>query len=205
MRDLDKALAEINAIRSQMARDTEFRGYGPATFAATGVLAMLAAAGQAMWLPNPAQSVAAYLTLWVVVAAVSIGLIGLEMVTRSRRIHSGLAEEMIHAAIEHFLPAAATGALLTLVLIRFAPQSLWMLPGLWQMVFGLGVFASCRFLPRPIAAVGVWYIGVGLACLAFASGERAFSPWAMGAGFGVGQLLVAAILWRSTGGSDDRA
>lgn len=202
MRDIDRALAEINAIRSQMARGTEFRGYGPATFAATGFIAVLAGAGQALWLKDPARSAAPYLTLWVIVAAVSIGLIGLDMVTRSRRIHSGLAEEMIHAAIEHFLPSAVAGALLTLVLIRFAATSLWMIPGLWQIVFGLGVFASCRFLPRAMVAVGVWYVGAGLACLAWAQGPFAFSPWAMGGGFGVGQLLVAAILWRTAGQSD---
>jgi len=48
MRDLEKALADISEIRSQMARGTEFRGYGPATLAATGGLALLAAAGQAL-------------------------------------------------------------------------------------------------------------------------------------------------------------
>jgi hypothetical protein len=203
MRELDKALADISAIRSQMARDTEFRGYGPATFAITGTLAVLAALGQALLIGEPAQSVTTYLTLWVVIAGASISLIGVEMVTRSRRIHSGLAQEMIHAALQHFLPAATAGALLTLVLIRFAPETLWMIPGLWQIVFGLGVFASCRFLPRPMAVVGVWYVGAGLACLAFAHGANAFSPWAMGAGFGIGQWLVAAILWR-TGGEDGR-
>ena len=40
MRDLDKALADITAIRSQMARGAEFRGYGPATVAATAALAV---------------------------------------------------------------------------------------------------------------------------------------------------------------------
>jgi len=29
-----------------------------------------------------------------------------------------------------------------------------MLPGLWQIVFSLGVFSSCRFLPRPMLAAG---------------------------------------------------
>src|SRR5260370_41457455 len=38
MRDLDKALADIFAIRSQIAAGTAFRGYGPATVAATGGL-----------------------------------------------------------------------------------------------------------------------------------------------------------------------
>jgi hypothetical protein len=203
MRDLDKALAEINAIKTQMARDSEFRGYGPATFAATGALAALAGVGQAIALKDPARDVPAFLILWVLIAAASIALIGLEMVTRSRRIHSRLAPEMIHAAVEHFLPSATAGALLTLVLVDAAPESLWMAPGLWQIVFGLGVFASCRFLPRPMSLVGVWYVGWGLACLVLARGPNAFAPWAMGVGFGVGQMAVAAVLWRAGGRDDD--
>jgi hypothetical protein len=198
MTDLDRALAEINAIRSQIARDTAFRGYGPATFLATGVIAGLAAVGQGIWLPHPAAAPAVFLTLWVVVAAVSIGVIGLEMVLRTRRLHLGLADEMIHSAIEHFLPAAVTGALITLVLVRAAPASLWMLPGIWQIVFGLGVFASCRYLPRAIGLVGGWYVAAGLFSLAFGGGANAFAPWLMGGAFGVGQLMVAVILHLDT-------
>ena len=48
MRDLDKALADIFAIRSQIAAGTAFRGYGPATVAATGVLALATAVLQQM-------------------------------------------------------------------------------------------------------------------------------------------------------------
>ena len=55
-------------------------------------------------------------------AAVSVLLIGIEMVARTRRIHSGLADEMIHAATEQFIPAGVAGLLLTVVLFRFAPQ-----------------------------------------------------------------------------------
>ena len=56
MKDLERALADITAIRSQLARGTEFRGYGPATVAATGLLALLAAALQAILLPDPAAN-----------------------------------------------------------------------------------------------------------------------------------------------------
>jgi hypothetical protein len=204
MQDLDEALANITAIRHQMARQAEFRGYGPATLAATGVLALLAAALQALWLKDPGAMPGAYLALWVLTAAVSATLVGIEAVTRSRRVHSGLADEMITAVVEQFLPSAAAGALLTVVLWRFAPASLWMLPGLWQIVFSLGVFASRRYLPRPIFAIGLWYLASGLACLAFAGGAAAFSPWAMGAPFGIGQLLVAAVLQHNLrqGGDD---
>jgi hypothetical protein len=101
---------------------------------------------------------------------------------------------MIHAALEQFLPAIVAGLLLTVVLFQFTRDSLWMLPGLWQLIFSMGVFASCRFLPRQLFAVGVWYLATGLACLAFGSGERSFSPWLMGIPFGIGQLLVALVL-----------
>jgi hypothetical protein len=37
MLELHRALAEINAIRGQIARVTEFQGYGPASGAAVGV------------------------------------------------------------------------------------------------------------------------------------------------------------------------
>jgi hypothetical protein len=133
--------------------------------------------------------------LWATTAIASTIIVGIEVVTRSRRVHSGLADEMILAAAEQLLPAMVTGALLTFVLMRFAPESLWMLPGLWQIVLSLGAFASCRSLPPPLFAVGVWYLATGLACLAFASGEHAFSPWAMGLPFGIGQFLTAALIY----------
>ena len=136
------------------------------------------------------------------VAAVSVGVIGFEMIFRSRRMHSPLADEMIAAAVLQFLPAGATGALLTGVVVWFAPQATWMLPGLWQIAFGLGVFASCRFLPRWMAIVGAWYVACGLAGLAFAQGPLAFSPLTMGVPFGLGQLLVAAVL-RFAGETDE--
>jgi hypothetical protein len=203
--NLDRALAEISAIRGQMARASEFRGYGPATFAVTGLLAGLAAVGQAIWLKDPAAHVPAYLGLWIGTAAVSAAIIGFEMVTRSRRMHSELAGEMIRAAVEQFLPAAAAGALITATLCRFAPQSLPLLPGLWQITFGLGVFASCRFLPRAMALVGVWYLAAGLVTLAHSGGGQSFSPWGMGLAFGIGQGLVAVVLQRGVGVGDDRA
>jgi len=197
-----QSLADISAMRSQMARGTEFRGYGPVTLAATGMLALLAAAVQALWLPDPAGHMGAYLAVWLATAAVSAAVIRIEMVTRSRRVHSELADEMIHSAVEQFLPAAVAATLLTMTLLRFAPETLWMLPGLWQIVFSLGVFAACRTLPRPILAVGAWYLVAGLTCLAWARDEHAFSPLAMGLPFGLGQLFVAGVLRACLRGDD---
>jgi hypothetical protein len=193
MNDLNKALGDINSIRRQIAYTTEFRGYGPATLAATGVLALLSAAVQAFRLPDPVNHISQYLILWRGTAVLSASLIGAEMYFRTRRIHSGIADEMIRTAVEQFLPSAIAGALISPVLLYYAPASLWILPGMWQVIFSLGVFSSCRFLPRPVAAVGAFYLVTGLACIALGD-NRSLSPWAMGIPFGVGQLLVAAIV-----------
>jgi hypothetical protein len=193
MNDLNKALVDISSMRRQMARSTEFRGYGPATLAGTAGFAVLAAIAQSFWVRDPASQIGTYLGIWIWTAAVSAGLIGIQMQTRSRRIHSGLADEMIRTAVEQFLPSAIAGALLTIVLVRWVPHAIWMVPGMWQIIFSLGVFSSCRFLPRPMIAAGAWYLLTGLACIALGD-TRALSPWAMGIPYGVGQLLVATIL-----------
>ncbi len=193
MNDLHKALGDISSIRRQMARSTEFRGYGPATLATTGAFAVVAAVGQALSLSNPANEISIYLSVWISTAVLSAVLTGAQMYTRARRMHSGLSQEMIRMAVEQFMPAAGAGALITVVLVRCAPATLWMLPGIWQIIFSLGVFSSCRFLPRPMVAVGAWYLLTGLICLSLGD-TRALSPWAMGVPFGVGQLLVAAVL-----------
>jgi len=203
MDDLNKALGDISSIRKQLARSTEFRGYGPATLAATGVFAILAAMAQAIWLPDPAKAISAYLAIWITTGAVSAALIATQMRARTRRIHSGMADEMIRMAVEQFLPSAGAGTLMTIVLVRFVPGASWMLPGMWQVIFSLGVFSSCRFLPRPMIAAGLWYLFTGLACIALAD-NRALSPWAMGVPYGAGQLLVAAILlFNSREGEDE--
>ena len=198
------ALDEISALRLQMARSAEFRGFGPATLAATGVIALVAAAAQRLWLPDPAANIRAYVGLWAATALVSVVLVAAEAVRRSRRAHEGLADDMLAAAAEQFRPAAFAGVLLTFVLIAYAPEALWMLPGLWQIVFSLGLFAACRNLPPRLSLVAVWYLATGLACLAFAQGPHAFSPWAMGLPFAVGEGHAAALLvWSYRGNHDE--
>jgi len=194
MTDLTQALAEISEIRAQVARGTQFRGYGPASIAVSGALALMVAATQAHWMKEGGRDVVPFLAVWVATAAVSVALTTFETIIRSRRVHSGFATEMIHSAVEQFLPASIVGLLLTGVMLLAAPKESWMLPGLWELIFSLGVFASCRFLPRQMFAVGLWYLVCGLTCLMMASGPRILSPWEMGIPFGVGQLLVAAVL-----------
>lgn len=204
MDHLNKALLDIRDIRAQMALSTQFRGYGPATLAATGLIAVVAAALQSIWITDATRQSSIYLGIWVATAAVSASLISAQMFARSRRIHSGMAQEMIRMAVEQFLPAVGAGGLTTFVIARFVPSALWMLPGLWQVIFSLGIFSSCRFLPRLTMACGAWYLVTGLYCLSLGD-ARALSPWAMCIPYCVGQFLVAAILFFKTPETADEA
>ncbi len=202
MRDLDKALADIVAIRSQLAAGTAFAGYGPAAIAATSVVALVTAVLQYFFLGDPTHHPLTFLFGWAIAALLSAAMILIEMIARSRRRHSGLADAMIHQAVEQFLPSAVAGVLLAIVLWKFAIESLWLLPGLWQVLVSLGVFASVRSLPRSVAIAGAWYFVAGFVVLLIASQSHALSPWTMGLPFVIGQALMATVIYFASGESD---
>ena len=192
---LDEALRQISDIRQKMARSEVFRGYRSATVGFSGVIGVLAAAVQPQWVASPDAQLGRYLGLWLGVAAVSVIVAATEMYWRARRTGSDQARQHTLLAIEQFLPSLVVGAVVTVSIVRGAPQVAWMLPGLWALVFGLGVFASARLLPRPVLAVGAYYVLCGCGCLLWGQGENAFDPRQMGISFGGGQLLGAAILY----------
>ncbi len=193
--ELDDALRQISDIRQQMARSEVFRGYRSVTVGFSGVLALLAAAFQPQWVASPESELGHYLGLWLGVAAISFIVAGAEMAWRARNAGPGLARDRTLLAVEQFLPSLIVGALLTLSIYRGAPQVAWMLPGLWSLVYGLGVFASYRLLPAQVFWIGSYYVLCGCGCLLWGQGDNAFSPWQMGISFGGGQVLGAAILY----------
>src|SRR5687767_141513 len=192
---LDQALDHIAEIRRAVSRGQVFRGYRAQTTALTGVLAIVVAAVQPMIVPHPWLQLPLYLTLWGGLAIVSAAIFGTELVIRMRRLGSPLQTERTADAVERFVPSLAAGAILTVVYFRFLTPQSWMLPGLWAVCFSLGIFASRTLLPRGIAPVAGYYLIAGCMSLVLARGEHAFSPWAMGLTFGIGQLLAAAVLY----------
>ncbi|MEQ1694692.1 MAG: hypothetical protein ABL901_02525 [Hyphomicrobiaceae bacterium] len=203
MNDLHKALADIGSIRLQLASGTMFRGFGPQVVAATGLLALAMVAAQVAWLGTSDPVV--LLGWWIGLAVVSTVLIGLEMVARTRRHHGGLGDAMLFHAVEHFCPVGVAGAVIGAIVLRCAPETAWMLPGLWQILVGLGLFAAIRFLPRTVAIAGAWYFAAGSVVLVLDSQTHALSPLTMGLPFVIGQLLLATILRVALGEDDAQA
>ncbi len=191
--ELQEALSHIAEIRSRAAAAERFRGYRAMPVATSGLVAILAAVAQPVLVPDPATDLTGYLALWVMTAAVGVFAAGSGVFVRRWSDRHPLSRELTLLAVIQFAPCVAAGALVTLALARHAPEVGWLLPGLWQVIFALGMFASCRLLPRAVAAVAAFYMLAGVVNLSLA--DRALSPWAMGVPFGLGQLATAAVLY----------
>lgn len=194
MKDIDRALADISDMRSQLAAGTLFRGFGPAVMALSGVLAGITALFQTLWPDLFAANHVVYLMTWLAMAAIAASLISAEVYARSNRHHGGLADAIVLNAFEQFLPAGFAGLAITVVIWKFAPQALWALPGLWQVFLALGIFAGARSLPRAVRWIGGWYFVTGFAVLMLASSSTTLSPWLMGLPFTLGQLALGGVL-----------
>jgi hypothetical protein len=74
---------------------------------------------------------------------------------------------------------------------------MWLLPGLWAILFSLAVFASRRVLPGAVTIVAGYYLLAGLMAIRFTDQRWAFWPWTMALIFAPGQFLAAFVLWWS--------
>ena len=200
--ELREALDSIATIRQRMAETEVFRGYRALPVALSAIFALTAGFLQPSVVPRPTENVAGYIALWSFVALVSIGAAGVAMFLRDRVAGTSLTRPVTWLAIGQFVPCLVGAAAVTAVIVRVAPDSAWLLPGLWQVFFSQGVFASCRLLPRAAFLVGVFYLVAGVVTLAASRGNQALAPWTMAVPFGIGQLLSAAVLYWTLERSD---
>ncbi len=191
---LQEALQDISAIRHQMARAEQFRGYRAVPVCISGLFAIVGGLLQAAWISDPQVEIKRYLFVWLSVAAAS-QIVCLGSIWQRYRMSKGLLhQETTHLALGQFYPCLVAGALLTFVIVKTVPHAVGMLPGLWAILFSLGLFASLRLLPRAMMGIACYYLGGGLYAVSLEGSPSAMGPWTMPLLFGVGQLLTAAIL-----------
>jgi hypothetical protein len=187
MRDLDSALNDIALLRGQLAASSRFRGLAPHVVAATGVMAFALAGWQASLGDDR-------LVAWVLLAGLSVGMIGTEAILRARKLHPTMADRLLTLTLQRFLPAIAAGAIVGVVVLLRMPEHARLLPGLWQLLIGVGVFAVLGNLPGKMIWAALFYFAAGAISLVLSADPNIANRWLMGLPFGSGQLLVAGIL-----------
>jgi hypothetical protein len=150
---------------------------------------------QPLCIADASGHVDAYLKLWFSAGGLCLAVVACGMVIRYRRSESPLDRELSVQAVYQFLPCLLVGGLFTYVLASTAWHTMWILPGAWEIFFGMGILACRQLLPRGTAFVGGFYLFCGLLAISLAKKEFLFSPLLMGIPFGAGQAMAAAILY----------
>jgi hypothetical protein len=190
--ELPQALAQIAEIRAQAAKAEVYRGYRSVPIAASGLLGLAAAAVQPAGLASDPTGFVVY---WVAVAACA-GFVGASEIVYNYIVHDdALARRRTRRVIGQLLPGLLGGAIVTASLVHLGPALVPLLPGIWALSFGLGIFASRPYLVRASGWAALYFCAAGTLLLWTAGGPETLNAWTVGGTFGVGQLLTAGVLY----------
>jgi hypothetical protein len=189
--ELPRALAQIAEIREQVARTDVYRGYRSVPVAASGAIGLIAA-----WLQHPGLGAdpIGFVVYWMAVA-VCAGFVGVSEIVYNYVVYDDVvSRSRTRRVVGQLMPSLLGGAIITAAVVRSSAALVAFLPGIWAICFGIGIFASRAHLVRASGWVALYYYAAGAALL-WLAGPATLTAWAVGAIFGVGQLMTAAILY----------
>lgn len=172
--------------------------------AAIGLVSLLVMLAQIAWPARLAADDRQQVLTWGLLLVAAGLTMAVEAIARSRREHGGMADAMLRGALRTALPVAAVGFVIAAVLLRFAPQLCWMVPGIWQMLIGVIAFASYSTMPRAIVWPALWYLCAGAGALVIAGKSGLLTPLIAGGPFCVGHFAIAWVLGLDRGERRDR-
>ena len=191
--DVSRALTQIAEIHQQIAKGEVYRGYRSVPVAASGVIGLVAAALQPRNIA--AQDPTAFVVYWSIVAGIA-GLVGISELAYNYVVREDVADRRrTRRVIGQFLPGLLAAVAVTGSFVHLSPTLVPLLPGIWAICFGIGVFASRPYLPRASGFVALFYYAAGIALLWRARGIESLAAWWVGGTFGIGQLLAALVLY----------
>lgn len=198
----DRALQDLSFIRRTMegaASFTDVPGWGLVSVGATALVAAPLAHSQS----DPAR----WLVVWMAAATVGASIGGAAMYAKMRKRVGDGGARLLSVPARKFLfsfwPAVLVGAVLTFALVDVytpgIPPALTarVLPGLWLLLYGMGVTTAGTFSVRAVPLMGFGFITLGVLAL--------FVPaingdLMMALGFGVLHLVFGVRIARKHGG-----
>src|SRR4029453_712680 len=191
--DLSRALGQLADIHQQMAKGEIYRGYRSVPIAASGLIGFAAA-----WTQAPGLGVndpVGFVLYWTAIAGCA-ALVGTSEIIFNYFVRDDRADRRrTRQVVGQFLPSVLAGAIITASLVHLSAALVPLLPGLWAICFGLGIFASRPYLPRASGGVALFYYVGGFALLWVARAPEPLRAWWVGGTFGTGQLLPAFVLF----------
>jgi hypothetical protein len=191
--DAIRALDQIEEIHRQIAKGEVYRGYRSLPVALSGVIGLTAA-----WLQPAALGAAdplGFVLFWTAVASAA-AFVGSSEILYNYVVHEDASgRRKTRRVVGQFLPSLVAGVAMTVCFTHLNATLVPLLPGLWSICFGIGIFASRPYLPRASGWVALFYYAVGFTLLWIAHGPETLTGWSVGGTFGGGQLLAAVVLW----------
>lgn len=186
---LERAIADLDVLRTQVLRSEHYRGYRARTSVAAAVLAALAVPAQGVVVPGATSL--EFVLYWSGVACVAAAAAAIDA-WRAARAELETPHRTWTVASQ-LLPALGLGALSPCVLLPCGDAGAALIPGFWAGAFGLAVFASRPFLPRGVGWVGLYFVCAGVV-LAAAAPAGTPEGWRVGGVFAVGMAGAAGVL-----------
>jgi hypothetical protein len=198
----DRALQDLSFIRKTMegaAAFTDVPGWG---LVLTGVIALAAA-----FVADRQPTAERWLAAWLAAATVASAVGGGAMLRKMQRRVGSNGAQLLSVPARKFLlsfwPAILAGAVLTLALVDPSAPGIdphtaeRILPGLWLLLYGVGVTTAGSFSVRAVPLMGIGFITLGVAAL--------FIPMLdgdlmMALGFGALQIGFGVVIARRHGG-----
>lgn len=146
-----------------------------------------------------------WLSVWIGTAALAFGTGLAALLHKAHRVSAPVWRGPGRRFAMSLIPPLAAGALLTFVLQRAGQTAL--LPGLWLLHYGVGVFAGGTFSARIIPIMGTSFIVLGVATLLAAdalsaplAGTFTAADLSLAAGFGGLNIAFGVVIARKHGG-----
>ena len=186
----DRAMDNLRYIRETMERAgslTAVSGWGSV---ATGVTALVAA-----WSASRQSEPLAWLMVWIVEALIALGIGAWAVVQKARAAGLPLLSGPGRKVALSLSPPLVAGAILTGAL--FYAGFVAVLPGMWLLLFGVGIVTAGSYSVRIVPVMGLSFMFLGGITLLL---PASWGNGLMALGFGGLHILFGFLIARRYGG-----
>jgi hypothetical protein len=187
------ALNKLEEIHAQLAKSGIFKGYRSIYAAITGLIAFIATLFYPAFVEFPDSR--GFVYYWVIVALINCIIAGGMILYQYKKTTTGFEKQKIRRVSAQFCTTIVAGGIVTIAITFSRPGMIPFLPGIWALLFGMGIMTIRPYLPTLIILGAFSYFLAGAVLFFIALEYPAELPMAMGMTFGLGQLATAILLY----------